>query len=163
MEKLETVKSLVRANNYKNNDVTYKQCLEMGVSVNRVGLEIFARKLRAMDRAEEIEAHKNQSMQSSHSSPLQSERMMDFEKSSIEYGSGIQLSSDEGNVGFGKVTNIASIETRRQMPGYSPTERKKEITFELGTIKVREYELLQELNMLIAEEKQNDNKQAVTF
>ena len=102
-------------------------------------------------------------MQSSHSSPLQSERMMDFEKSSIEYGSGIQLSSDEENVGFGKVTNIASIESRRQMPGYSPTERKKEITFELGTIKVREYELLQELNMLIAEEKQNDNKQAVTF
>lgn len=163
MEKLETVKSLVRANNYKNNDVTYKQCLDMGVSVNRVGLEIFARKLRAMDRAEEIEAHKNHSMQYSQSQRLHGESMLSFEKSSIEYGSGYQRPSSGTVAELKKVSNIANLESRRKMPGYSPSERKKEITFELGSIKVREYELLQELNLLIAEESHDKSKQAATF
>ncbi|HCA77650.1 MAG TPA: hypothetical protein DEP33_14210, partial [Alteromonas sp.] len=62
MEKLETVKRLVRQNNYRDNDITYRQCQELGVTVNRVGLEIFARKLRAMDRADEVNAYKEQSM-----------------------------------------------------------------------------------------------------
>lgn len=62
MEKLEIVKSLVRVNNYKNNDVIYKQCFEMGVLVNRVGLEIFVCKLCVMDCVEEIEVYKNQFM-----------------------------------------------------------------------------------------------------
>ncbi len=163
MEKLETVKSLVRANNYKNNDVTYKQCLDMGVSVNRVGLEIFARKLRAMDRAEEIEAHKNQSMQNSHSAGNRSESMMTFEKSSIEFGSGFQRSPKNSTKELGKVTHIAELESRRKAHGFTPSERKKEITLELGTIRVREYELLQELNLLIAEETQEKTRQAVTF
>lgn len=163
MEKLETVKSLVRANNYKNNDVTYKQCLDMGVSVNRVGLEIFARKLRAMDRAEEIEAHKNHSMQNSHSVGNRSESMMTFEKSSIEFGSGFQRTSKNSANELGTVTHIAELESRRKAHGFTPSERKKEITLELGTIRVREYELLQELNLLIAEEKQEKTRQAVTF
>ncbi len=79
MEKLETVKRLVRQNNYKDNDITYKQCQELGVTVNRVGLEIFARKLRTMDRADEINAHKEQSMAAQNESNGSAHSALSFE------------------------------------------------------------------------------------
>lgn len=146
MEKLETVKRLVRQNNYKNNDITYKQCLELGVTVNRVGLEIFARKLRAMDRAEEVNAHKEFSMaRQAGTGPVHS-RTFSFEKSSVELGSyseHYRADSQPSNV-----THLNKAEIRRKPLATDPTERKREITFELGTIRVREYELLQELNIL---------------
>ena len=146
MEKLETVKRLVRQNNYRDNDITYKQCQELGVTVNRVGLEIFARKLRAMDRADEINAHKEQSMAAQAEQNGNPSSGLAFEKSSYIPGSFEQNYSSSGQ--YSNVTPLNKAEIHRKPLPNDPTERKREITFELGTIKVREYELLQELNIL---------------
>lgn len=146
MEKLETVKRLVRQNNYRDNDITYKQCQELGVTVNRVGLEIFARKLRAMDRADEINAHKEQSMAAQAEQNGSPSSGLAFEKSSYIPGSFEQNYSSSAQ--YSNVTPLNKAEIHRKPLPNDPTERKREITFELGTIKVREYELLQELNIL---------------
>ncbi|MDY6928552.1 MAG: hypothetical protein SWN10_15800 [Pseudomonadota bacterium] len=146
MEKLETVKRLVRQNNYRDNDITYKQCQELGVTVNRVGLEIFARKLRAMDRADEINAYKEQSMAAQAEQNGMPAQSPSFEKSSfIPEIFEQNFSSSEQ---YSNVTPLNKAEIHRKPLPNDPTERKREITFELGTIKVREYELLQELNIL---------------
>ena len=147
MEKLETVKRLVRENNYKDNDITYKQCMALGVTVNRVGLEIFARKLRAIDKAEEINSHKDMSM-TNRSSAVSSSQT---ERSYIElsdYQSPARPYSIPSNV-----THLNRADSKRVESHVDPTERKREITFELGTIKVREHELLQELNIIEHQEK----------
>mgnify|MGYP001177200032 FL=1 len=146
MEKLETVKRLVRQNNYRDNDITYKQCQELGVTVNRVGLEIFARKLRAMDRADEINAHKEQSMAAQAEQNSLPATSLSFEKSS--YIPGAFEQNDSSSTQYYNVTPLSKAEVHRKPLPNDPTERKREITFELGTIKVREYELLQELNIL---------------
>ena len=151
MEKLKTVKRLVRQNNYKDNDITYKQCQELGVTVNRVGLEIFARKLRTMDRADEINAHKEQSMAAQNESNGSAHSALSFEKSSYLPGSFEQNHSSSAH--YSNVTPLNKAEVRRKPLSVDPNERKREITFELGTIKVREYELLQELNILEHSEK----------
>ncbi|MDC8831093.1 hypothetical protein [Alteromonas gilva] len=146
MEKLEAVKQLVRANNYQNNDITFKQCQKLGFTVNRVGLEVFARKLRAIDKAD-TPANPGafaQPQEHSHSGST-----LSFEKSSIELAE--RRDSTPGNSSVSVASNITPInkaEIRRQPASVDPIERKREITFELGTIKVREYELLQELNSL---------------
>ncbi|MEC9259909.1 MAG: hypothetical protein VYD53_01075 [Pseudomonadota bacterium] len=146
MEKLETVKRLVRQNNYRDNDITYKQCQELGVTVNRVGLEIFARKLRAMDRADEINAYKEQSMAAQAEQNGTPSARLSFEKSSYIPGAVGQNFSSSSQ--YANVTPLNKAEVHRKPLPNDPTERKREITFELGTIKVREYELLQELNIL---------------
>ncbi|MBR9794247.1 MAG: hypothetical protein GYB58_21135 [Gammaproteobacteria bacterium] len=146
MEKLETVKRLVRQNNYRDNDITYKQCQELGVTVNRVGLEIFARKLRAMDRADEINAHKEQSMAAQAQQNGSPSAGLSFEKSA--YIPGTYEHNYSSSTQYSNVTPLNKAEVRRKPLPNDPTERKREITFELGTIKVREYELLQELNIL---------------
>ncbi|GGF57670.1 hypothetical protein [Alteromonas lipolytica] len=145
MEKLETVKRLVRQNNYKNNDITFKQCQDLGVTVNRVGLEIFARKLRAMDRAEEINLYKEQPMEQAHTS-VQPSATLSFEKSSVELGNYSEHYRARTQVS--NVTHLSKAEVLRKPLPNDPAERKREITFELGTIKVREHELLQELNSI---------------
>lgn len=145
MEKLETVKRLVRENNYKNNDITYKQCQELGVTVNRVGLEIFARKLRTMDRAEEVNSHKLHSM-AEETRQATSRRTLTFERSSVELGSFNSVSPYASH--SSNITHLNQVENRRQSGTFDPAERKREITFELGTIKVREQQLLIELNSL---------------
>ena len=146
MEKLETVKRLVRQNNYRDNDITYRQCQELGVSVNRVGLEIFARKLRAMDRADEINAHKEQSMAAQAEQNGTATTELSFEKSSYIHGAFKQSFSSATQ--YSNVTPLNKVEARYKTLSNDPIERKREITLELGTIRVREYELLQELNLL---------------
>ena len=146
MEKLETVKRLVRQNNYRDNDITYKQCQELGVTVNRVGLEIFARKLRAMDRADEVNAYKERSMAAQAEQNGSPATGLSFEKSS--YISGTFEQNYSSSTQYSNVTPLNKAEVHRKPLPNDPTERKREITFELGTIKVREYELLQELNFL---------------
>lgn len=145
MEKLETVKRLVRENNYKNNDITYQQCQKLGVTVNRVGLEIFARKLRTMDRAEEINSQKLHSM-AEEARQAASQRSLTFERSSVELGSFNSVSPYASH--SSNITHLSQVESRRKNSSFDPAERKREITFELGSIKVREQQLLHELNNL---------------
>ncbi|NVK56740.1 MAG: hypothetical protein HWE26_14125 [Alteromonadaceae bacterium] len=151
MEKLETVKKLVRANNYKNNDVTFKQCQKLGVTVNRVGLEMFARKLRSIDKADGTYQHDDYSKTSDTDI---SGKALHFDKSSIQLAE--RHDSDPLTSPSTTVSNVTHLKTVEPLHGpvaVDPIERKREITFELGTIKVREYELLQELNSLAHNDK----------
>lgn len=163
MEKLETVKQLVRANNYKDNDKTYQQCLELGVYVNRVGLEEFSRKLRSLDRNEEIDAMRSTYSPSSHSqSHKPTSNPISYEKSSYSFGqssnvtqavfndrNGLQESSSNGaldNIEAMTSSSNHNISHARQYK--EAKQREAEITFELGEMKIREFQLLQELNNL---------------
>jgi len=51
-EKVETIKNLIRKNNYKNSEKTYDQCMDFGISVNLISLTRFTEKLELLDRAE---------------------------------------------------------------------------------------------------------------
>ncbi|MFQ3189709.1 MAG: argininosuccinate synthase [Paraglaciecola sp.] len=50
-DKVETIKDLIRKNNYKNSEKTYKQCMDFGISVNLNSLSRFSEKLELLDRA----------------------------------------------------------------------------------------------------------------
>jgi arginine repressor len=51
-EQVDAIKQLIRQNKYKNNDITFQQCIRMGLSVNQHSLSRFAEKLELLDRAE---------------------------------------------------------------------------------------------------------------
>jgi hypothetical protein len=51
-DKVETIKNLIRQNNYKNSEKTYEQCMDFGISVNLISLTRFSEKLELLDRAE---------------------------------------------------------------------------------------------------------------
>ena len=51
-DKVETIKSLIRQNNYKNSERTYDQCMNFGISVNLISLTRFTEKLELLDRAD---------------------------------------------------------------------------------------------------------------
>ena len=51
-DKVETIKTLIRQNNYTNSQKTYSQCMDFGISVNLVSLTRFSEKLELLDRAD---------------------------------------------------------------------------------------------------------------
>ncbi|WP_339720029.1 hypothetical protein [uncultured Paraglaciecola sp.] len=51
-EKVETIKNLIRANNYKNATKIYEQCMHVGISVNLTSLTRFTEKLELLDRTD---------------------------------------------------------------------------------------------------------------
>ncbi|MFT4810585.1 MAG: hypothetical protein ACI9LX_003953 [Paraglaciecola sp.] len=48
-DKVETIKTLIRHNNYKNSQKTYEQCMDFGIRVNFVSLIRFTEKLELLD------------------------------------------------------------------------------------------------------------------
>lgn len=143
MEKLETVKKLVRANDYRNNDITFKQCLELGVEVNRVGLEIFAKKLRAMDHAANIESAKGPYVPESEADD---ESTASFAKKPLNYAVEQAIHTESFN--HSNITSLNTVSNGTNGQQFDPKVRKKEITFELGSIRIREQELLKELYII---------------
>lgn len=51
-DKVDLVKRLIRANNYRQYDKTLEQCHALGININRVALTRFADKLELIDKAE---------------------------------------------------------------------------------------------------------------
>lgn len=51
-DKVDLVKRLIRANNYRQYDKTLEQCTELGININRIALARFADKLQLIDKAE---------------------------------------------------------------------------------------------------------------
>jgi hypothetical protein len=51
-DKVETIKDLIRQNNYRDSQKTYEQCMDSGISVNLVSLMRFSEKLELLDRAD---------------------------------------------------------------------------------------------------------------
>jgi hypothetical protein len=59
-DKVELVKRLIRANNYRQYDKTLEQCMELGININRIALTRFADKLELIDKAERSRQRREQ-------------------------------------------------------------------------------------------------------
>ncbi|MCV2884198.1 hypothetical protein OE749_05785 [Aestuariibacter sp. AA17] len=151
-EKIELVKHIIRQNQYQHLDRCFQQVTALGMSVNMSALKRFAEKLKLIDQVTQ------QKDRHSTSSPLASTPVKDDLISAVDD----VLSEDEPS---NQVTNAVSSQsppftvTRNglEVPftadgvTLTPTEIKKreaEITYELGALKIRESELLQELIVL---------------
>lgn len=51
-DKVETIKKLIRQNNYKDSKKIFDQCMDIGISVNLHSLSRFTEKLELLDRAD---------------------------------------------------------------------------------------------------------------
>ena len=58
--KVDLVKRLIRANNYRQYDKTLEQCMELGININRIALTRFADKLELIDKAERSRQRREQ-------------------------------------------------------------------------------------------------------
>lgn len=70
-DKVDLVKRLIRANNYRQYDKTLEQCHELGININRVALTRFADKLELIDRAERNKVRREQQEASRQAIPPQ--------------------------------------------------------------------------------------------
>ncbi|MFT5676740.1 MAG: arginine repressor [Paraglaciecola sp.] len=59
-EKVKLIKTLIRENDYKENQKIHEQCLKLGFSVNLVSLSRFSEKLKLLDRSERFKSSQNQ-------------------------------------------------------------------------------------------------------
>ena len=62
-DKVDLVKRLIRANNYRQYDKTLEQCSALGININRLALARFADKLELIDKAEQHKMFKKQAEQ----------------------------------------------------------------------------------------------------
>ncbi len=118
-DKIDLVKRLIRANNYRQYDKTLEQCHELGININRIALTRFADKLELIDKAERNKAIRKQATESQ-------------QAKSAAVGTS------------NKNTKLAA----RDMTYEQVKQREAEITFELGALRIKENALLMELNSL---------------
>jgi hypothetical protein len=74
-DKVETIKKLIRQNNYKNSEKIYEQCMDFGISVNLISLTRFTEKLELLDRAE-----RSRRIDKLHSDTSEASAMMTYEQ-----------------------------------------------------------------------------------
>lgn len=170
------VKRIIRRNNYNQYEKTHAQCIELGLLVNRPALDRFADKLQLIDRAElsrrqndvnklkrtqrQVTRHKRQPMTATrHEEDLHAQLIQP--NTSVRPAGSDRLQTD--NPLLAPTHNATTSPSRRpnsrhrrEMTYEEVKKREAEITFELGEIKIRESELLQELITLseMLEEKQ---------
>lgn len=119
-DQVEKVKRIIRAHNYANPDETHEACQKLGIQVNRDALDRFSKKLFAVDNAPKTSL-----------SP---------EKSSVK----ITPSAS-------KTSPISTANNVLNSSDYINIEkRQNEISHELGALKIKEHELLQEFCALKA-------------
>jgi hypothetical protein len=135
VEKLEIVKQLIRKNDYNQYDKTYTECMELGLKVRRPALDRFADKLALLDKKSPPSLDFEQPTQHKVKSDEMFGDEYDLDKKEF-----IQL-GEEKIQSSGKTYKI--YETFEAME-----QRQSEITFELGTLKIKEHELLTELSQL---------------
>ena len=120
VEKVEMVKKIIRKYDYGNYAQTHKECVELGLNVNRPALDRFGEKLQMLD------------------SQAKSKSKMFFDEE-VGEGKGPQGSIELGDPAEsgGKNLNFSQFASRAD-----------EITYELGALKIREAELLKELSQI---------------
>jgi hypothetical protein len=165
VEKVEMVKRIIRQNNYHHYEETHRQCVELGLNVNRSALDRFANKLELIDKAglskrqnelHQFEVAKQQASQAfnHHSQSFQ-------QGPREEHFSQAQHPSQYSREDLGQIDQHQSSYQRekpklqrhvvpKSMTYEQVKQRETEITFALGEIKIRESELLQELISLSA-------------
>lgn len=120
VEKVEMVKKIIRKYDYGNYAQSHKECVELGLNVNRPALDRFGEKLQMLD-----------------SQAKSKSRMMfdNDEPEAIKPQGSIELSDDPvSEARSGSYSQFAS--------------RADEITYELGALRIREDELLKELSQI---------------
>lgn len=135
VEKLEIVKRLIRKNHYNQYDKTHNECIELGLNVRRAALDKLADKLALLDK--------------------KSPPTLDFQKSPEHQTKPEETFGDEHgeeNQTFIELGDSSTVKTQHTSKPYKSYEemeqRQSEITFELGTLKIKEHELLTELSQL---------------
>ncbi|UAA40635.1 hypothetical protein KIH87_09960 [Paraneptunicella aestuarii] len=125
VEKVEMVKKIIRQNSYLNFDKSHKQCIELGIRVNRPALDNFGKKLKQLDLAKKPPNAKEQNSNRIHSGG----EILEFKKPG---------SNGKSNVAIDIVS--MTLEEAKQ--------RETEITYELGELKIKENALLNELAVI---------------
>jgi arginine repressor len=74
-DKVETIKKLIRQNNYKNSNKVYEQCMGFGISVNLTSLTRFIEKLELLDRSD-----RSKRLERLHLEKSQTPTMMTYEQ-----------------------------------------------------------------------------------
>ena len=121
------VKKIVRDNNYSDYERAHRQCIELGINVNRPALDKFGKKLHKLDKAPR-----------SRLNPLASS-FQHSNGSNIEY-------IDKAKARRGEIELAYDLDS---LSNEAAKEREAAITFELGELKIREHRLLQELALII--------------
>lgn len=154
------VKRIIRRNNYNQYEKTHAQCIAQGLIVNRPALDRFADKLQLIDRAElsrrqgdikEIERAQRKAEHNRHiaqparrTSPPPPTRASRRELPRSEPEGNPLLAPVPDRLAQPQIKSGAS-KPHREMTYEEVKKRETEITFELGEIRIRESELLQEL------------------
>jgi hypothetical protein len=132
VEKLEIVKRLIRKNDYNQYDKTHNECIELGLNVRRAALDKLADKLALLDK--------------------KTPPTLDFDKDPKHKTRTDEVFGDEYNLDnkdFLQLDSEVSTRTQNTNVSYEGMEkRQNEITFELGTLKIKEHALLTELSQL---------------
>lgn len=123
VEKVEMVKKIIRKYDYGNYEATHKECVELGLNVNRPALDRFGEKLQMLDSQ----------------AKSKSKLLFDEVDGDPEKESSIQL-SPEPSPSMNLANNVSPSEYGKF------ANRSDEITFELGALRIRENELLKELS-----------------
>ncbi|GAB5380682.1 MAG: hypothetical protein Alis3KO_20140 [Aliiglaciecola sp.] len=174
VEKVELVKRVIRQNNYDQYEKTHRQCVELGLNINRQALDRFANKLELIDKAQlskrQFELHKleiaaqeqKERRQQQHVSKSATNQPPASLRSNKDRELDAHLEQYDESYTEEAVISTPQPPKRRvapqqknkmtrhgSMPGDMTYEqvkqRETEITFELGELKIRENELLQEL------------------
>lgn len=120
VEKVEMVKKIIRKYNYDDYASSHKECVELGLNVNRPALDRFGEKLQMMDS------------QAKSKEKLLFDDAPETHAPADRHQGSIQLSDDV--TAKSNYTQFAS--------------RADEITFELGALRIKENELLKELSII---------------
>lgn len=168
VEKVEMVKRIIRQNNYHHYEKTHRQCVELGLNVNRSALDRFANKLELIDKAglskrqnelHQLEVAKQQANQSFNQHSSQSYQQGPREERFSPSQDTTQYPSQEFNQSHNNThlshqsQNTRTLQRHpapKSMTYEQVKQRETEITFALGELKIRESELLQELISLSA-------------
>ncbi|XOV77996.1 MAG: hypothetical protein ACFHVJ_13715 [Aestuariibacter sp.] len=135
VEKVEMVKKIIRKYDYSNFEQTHKECVEMGLKVNRPALDRLGERLQQLDN--------------------KAKAKLEFDEHHDD-SPGIELSPDYHSDEPTIITETQEAPQAAPQPVLQPTttdfkqfkDRADEITFELGSLRIRENELLTELSSI---------------
>lgn len=127
VEKVEMVKKIVRDNNYSDYANAHRQCIELGINVNRPALDNFGKKLQKLDNAPRSQLNPN--------APTLHQ---------VSDGSNVEY-IDRAKARRGEMELAYDLDS---LSSEAAKQRESAITFELGELKIREHQLLQELALI---------------
>ena len=150
-EKVELVKQLIRKNNYRQYEKTHQQCNSLGITVNRDALDRFAEKLELIDKAQQARSQRHY-QHPSQDLPISAPLYPTTKRTEASFQQQVPKSTQST---YRPGASVIAVE---DMTYEQVKKRETEITFELGALKIKESELLQELNSLSSRLKKSERQ-----